>query len=47
MGYISRRTLLAGFMFLPLATACTRQGTERSLPAQQNGPLITVYKSPT
>jgi len=46
MIYISRRTLLAGVVFLPLATACNRSKAGRSLPAQ-SGPLITVYKSPT
>lgn len=44
---ISRRTFLVGVALLPLATACGAARTSTALPATQDGPLITVYKSPT
>lgn len=46
-GAISRRTLLAGLVVLPLATACSARGTQSAAVGPQDGPQITVYKSPT
>lgn len=45
MSSISRRALLASLLMLPLATACG--GRQNSTLGPQDGPQITVYKSPT
>ena len=45
MSPISRRTLLTGLVVLPLATACG--GRAKTAFGPQDGPQITVYKSPT
>lgn len=45
MSPIPRRTFLVGLALLPLATACG--GREKTVLGPQDGPQITVYKSPT
>jgi|LakMenE01Jun11ns_1017448.scaffolds.fasta_scaffold7050038_1 hypothetical protein len=48
---IPRRAFLAGLALVPLATACGSRNAQpaagQTTPANQDGPQLVVYKSPT